>query len=114
VGPETAMWVASPRTVAANLLRAFNLESEKLGNLRSLNLPGVVVTVSEMLAALKAQAGEKVASRVSFVSDARIEAIVATWAAHFDTARALSLGFEAGPQMDGIVREYIADEGIKV
>ena len=114
VPPETLMWMCGPRAVVANLLRAFDLPSEAWGVLRALSLPGIVVSVEEMVASLRKLGGEAAAKRVTFIKDERIQAIVKTWAAKLETPRALSMGFSASRSMDQIVAEYIEDEGIRV
>ena len=114
VPPETLMWMCGPRAVVANLLRAFDLPSEAWGVLRALSLPGIVVSVEEMVASLRKLGGEAAARRVSYIKDERIQAIVKTWAARLETPRALSMGFAASRSMDQIVAEYIEDEGIRV
>lgn len=114
VSDKTLMWMASPRKVVGNLVRAFELPTETWGAIRSINLPGITVSVTEMIASLKKLGGEKAAARVSVQVDPRIDAIVQTWAARLDTARANKMGFTADASMDEIVAQYIADEGIKV
>ena len=114
VPPETLMWMCGPRDVVSNLVRAFDLPSASWGVLRALSLPGIVVSVGEMVASLGKLGGAAAAQRVKFVTDERIAAIVKTWAARLDTPRALSMGFTASGSMDQIVAEYIEDEGIKI
>ena len=114
VPPETLMWMCGPRDVVSNLIRAFDLPSDAWGVLRALSLPGIVVSVGEMVASLGKLGGAAAAQRVKFVTDERIAAIVKTWAAKLDTPRALSMGFTASRSMDQIVAEYIEDEGIKI
>lgn len=112
VGPETAVWLLSPRRVVEALLHAHDTPAEVWGVNRVLNLPGITATVAEMIAALGRVAGAKAAARVRFVPDARIQAIVRTWPTRFRTPRALAMGFGADPDVDTIIRDYIADEGI--
>ena len=78
------------------------------------NLPGITASVARMLAALKRVAGAKTAARVRFKPEARIEAIVKTWPARFETPRALAMGFRADDSVEAVIRDYIADEGIKL
>ncbi|MEW5862243.1 MAG: D-erythronate dehydrogenase [Pseudomonadota bacterium] len=112
VGPETAVWLLSPRRVVEALLHAHDTPAEAWGVNRVLNLPGITATVAEMIAALGRVAGAKAAARVRFVPDARIQAIVRTWPTRFRTPRALAMGFGADPDVDTLIRDYIADEGI--
>jgi len=114
VAPDTGVWQLSPRRVVEAFIHAWELPAEAWGTQRWLNLPGITATVAEMLEALKRVAGEKVASRVVFKPDARIQAIVKTWPANFRTPRALSMGFKADPDVDTIIRSYLEDEGIRL
>jgi nucleoside-diphosphate-sugar epimerase len=114
VPPETLMWMCSPARVVANLIRAFELPSEAFGEVRSLSLPGITVSVAEMVEALRRHGGEAAAARVRYVKDERIQAIVKTWAAKLSTPRALRMGFTADTSMDEIVAQYIRDEGSAV
>ncbi len=114
VPPETLMWMCGPRNVVSNLVRAFDLPSEDWGVLRAVSLPGIVVSVAEMVASLRKLGGDAAAKRVTYIKDERIQAIVKTWAAKLETPRALSMGFTASGSMDQIVAEYIEDEQIKV
>jgi nucleoside-diphosphate-sugar epimerase len=109
VPPETEMWVASPRTVVGMLLRALELAPQDWGWHRSLNLPGLTVSMHEELAALRAVAGDAVAARVKPVLDENVMRLVRTWAARFDTARASAMGFTADADFASIVRAYVED-----
>jgi nucleoside-diphosphate-sugar epimerase len=114
VAPDTGVWLLSPRRVVDAFLHAWDLPAEAWGSQRWLNLPGITASVAEMLEALKRVAGEKVAGRVVFKADARIQAIVRTWPVNFRTPRALGMGFKADPDVDAVIRDYIADEGVKL
>jgi nucleoside-diphosphate-sugar epimerase len=114
VSTGTLMWICSPRQAVANLIRAFELPSDAWGPIRSLSLPGITVSVADMIASLKNMGGPAAAARVTIAVDSRIDAIVRTWAPHLDTPRAEKMGFTADANMDGIVAQYIADEGIEV
>jgi nucleoside-diphosphate-sugar epimerase len=114
VPPETLMWMCSPAKVVANLVRAYELPTEAWGELRAVSLPGITVSVAEMVDSLRRLGGEAAAARVRYIKDDRIQAIVKTWAAKLDTPRALGMGFTADATMDEIVAQYIRDEGIKV
>jgi hypothetical protein len=49
-----------------------------------------------------------------YKADARIQAIVKTWPVNFRTPRALAMGFKPDDDVDGVIRDYIADENIKL
>lgn len=105
-----ALWVTSPRAAVRNLVHAARLEAGALGARRAVQLPGLRVTPRDMVAALRRAAGEAVAARVTFEEDAQIARMVASFPSRFDDSRALSLGFEADTDFDGIVRAYIEDD----
>jgi D-erythronate 2-dehydrogenase len=114
VGPQTGIWLLSPRRVVDAFIHAAELAASQWPSARVVNLPGITASVDEMLKALARVAGEKVAARVSFKSDARIEAIVRTWPVRFRTPRALAMGFRPDADAETLIRDYIEDEHIKV
>lgn len=114
VAEDTGVWLLSPKRVIECFVHAHDLPAATWSTTRAVNLPGITVSVAEMLQALKRVAGESVMRRVSFRPDARIQAIVKTWPARFETPRALSMGFRADADIDTVIRDYIADEKIAV
>jgi D-erythronate 2-dehydrogenase len=114
VAPETGVWLLSPRRVVDAFVHAYELAPEAWGAKRVVNLPGITATVAEMLEALQRVAGAKVAGRVAWKPDARIQAIVKTWPVRFRTPRALEMGFKPDPDVDSVIRDYLADERIKL
>jgi len=110
VEPETELWLISPRLAVECLVHGFEVPSEKLGSIRSLSLPGITVSVKEMVASLERVAGAAAAQRIHWKPDERIKAIVKSWPARFDTSRANSLGFphdEGG--FDRIIDDYVRE-----
>jgi hypothetical protein len=77
-------------------------------------LPGITATVAQMVAAMKRVGGAQAAERVRWKPDARIQAIVRTWPVRFRTPRALEMGFRADPDVESVIRDYAADEGIRL
>jgi D-erythronate 2-dehydrogenase len=110
VGRDAAMYILSPRRVVEALIRAFELSTEAFGMTRMLTLPGITVAVGEMVEALEQVAGERVAARVRFEPDPRIQKIVAGWPSRFDARRARAMGFAADPDVAAIIRAHIEDE----
>jgi D-erythronate 2-dehydrogenase len=103
------VWLLSPRAVIDCLVAGHEVAAEALGSNRVLNLPGISVTVGEMVASLERIAGPDVAGRIRWERDARIERMVASWPGTLDTARARALGFRGDESVDAIVRQYIDD-----
>ena len=114
VGAETGVWLLSPGKVVDAFIHAHELPSAAWGVNRVVNLPGITASVSQMVEALGKVAGDKVAARVEWKPDARVQAIVKTWPARFTTQRALQLGFLADKDVESVIRDYIRDEGIKI
>jgi D-erythronate 2-dehydrogenase len=110
VGREAAMYTLSPRRVVDALIRAFELPPEALGMTRMLTLPGITVSIGEMVDALAEVAGERAAQRVNWQPDPKIQKIVAGWPTAFDARRARAMGFEADPDFASIIRAHIEDE----
>ncbi len=110
VPAETRMWLLSPRAVVANLIVAHEVPASAFAQTRSVNVPGISLTVGEMVEALRRVAGEEVVARVRWQVDPAINRIVQTWPRNFDAAFGRSLGMAADPDFDSIIRQYIGDE----
>ncbi|MDQ0349170.1 D-erythronate dehydrogenase [Ancylobacter vacuolatus] len=109
---EEAMrvWIASPRAAVSYLLHAASLDTAPLSARRSLNMPGVSVTVGEQIAALRARAGERVAGLIRHAPDATVARVVGSWPQRFDAARARGLGFVGDVDFAAILDAYIEEE----
>ena len=114
VAPETDVWLLSPRRVVDAFIHAWELPSEAWGTRRVLNLPGITASVAQMVDAMRSVAGEKAAKRVNYKADERIRNIVKTWPVRFKTPRALEMGFKPDPDVHSVIRDYLADENIRV
>ena len=110
VAPDVRLWLLSPRKVIAALIHGYSLAADALGQSRTVNLPGISVTVAEMVAALERVAGKAVAARVEWAHDPAIDRIISSWPGAWDTTRASGLGFVADTDFDDIVRAYIEDD----
>jgi nucleoside-diphosphate-sugar epimerase len=108
VPEDFSLFVASPRSAVAWLLHAAGIASDAVGLDRSINPPGISVSVAEMLAALAAAGGDR--GRVKRVEDSDIMKVVGPWPARFDTARARALGFAEQPGLDAIVDAFLKDD----
>jgi nucleoside-diphosphate-sugar epimerase len=108
VPDTTGVWILSPRRVVEAFVHAHDLPSSAWPTTRVVNLPGITLTVREMIDAMGRVAGADAASRVKFVPDARIQGIVKTWPVRFRTERAKAMGFRADSDFDAIVRDHMA------
>ena len=110
VARSTRMWVTSPRTVIANIIKGHEAPAAAFAHTRSINVPGMLVAVEDMIAALRRVAGDAAADRVKWQLDPAIDRIVATWPANFAPRMGPALGMQADPDFDAIVRAYVADD----
>lgn len=110
VSKEQELWLTSPATVVRNIVHAATLDANMLGKWRAINLPGLRVSVGDMLAALRSVAGEQVASLVRFEYNETIARMVASFPINFDNSRALKLGFEVDFNFIDVIRSYVKDD----
>ena len=113
VPPETPCWILSPKGVIQNFIHAANIDERLLQDDRVINLPGLTVSVKEMIDSLEQISGPGVTKLISHQPDAFLESIVLTWPPYFDTQRAKKLGFVSDSSVEEIIRSYIAEEGIE-
>ena len=106
----TRLWLSSPATVIRNLIHAGTLDGDKLEGRRTLNLPGLCVTVADMLDSLERIGGADARARVTLAEDERIKKIVLSWPGDFDVSRPLSLGFTRDRDFDSVVQSYRQDQ----
>jgi nucleoside-diphosphate-sugar epimerase len=106
----TRLWLSSPATVIRNLIHAGAVDGAKLEGRRTLNLPGICVTVADMLDSLERIGGAEARARVTLAEDERIKKIVLSWPGDFDVSRPLSLGFTRDRDFDSVVQSYRQDQ----
>ncbi|KAK5658672.1 hypothetical protein OQA88_2068 [Cercophora sp. LCS_1] len=105
-------FMASPRTIAENLVRVLDMDSDKLPkHIRQINFPGVSISVQEMLDALAKYGGEDKLQHVKEVTDPDQERILRSWPQDFDISTPLKLGLVVDQSGEDLVREYI--EGLQ-
>ena len=110
VGPELRLWLLSPRRAIDCLIDLHEIPADALGTSRSVNLPGVSVSVAQMVAALRVVAGDEVVQRIRWERDPVIERIVGSWPAGWDVTRASALGLQGDANFESIIRAYVEDE----
>jgi len=106
---DLPMFVMSPGKVVEALIHGAEVPSEALAPFRAFMLPGITVTVAQMLKALGDVAGEKALSLVRHEPDPRIEAIVASWPARFETTKAKQLGFVGDDNFKQIIDAFVTE-----
>jgi nucleoside-diphosphate-sugar epimerase len=110
VAPSTRLWLLSPRRAIEALIQVHDLAEERLAAGRIVNLPGLSISVEEMVAALERVAGADVIARIGWQRDEAVERIVGSWPAAWDTSRSHALGLRGDASFDDVVRAYRDDE----
>ena len=106
VSPGLGLWLSSPDTVIRNIIHAATLDADAFGSWRTVNLPGIGVTVQEMLEALERNTSAETVQRVTFSPDPVISRIVSSWPSVIDNSRALGLGFAVDKNFDHFIRQH--------
>jgi nucleoside-diphosphate-sugar epimerase len=109
VGLNVLLWLSSPATAIDNLVHAHTIPAQTLGTDRTINLPGLSITVGEMIETLERVAGREVVARIQFERDEVVERIVTSWPGRFDTTRAAALGFRGDRDFESVIRDYQRD-----
>ncbi len=109
VSPQLALWLSSSKTVINNLIHALTIPAERWGDRRAVNLPGLSITVEEMIAALVRVTDKATAEKIQYQPDEAIAQIVASWPSQFDVTRAIELGFTRDESFEEIVRAFIQE-----
>jgi len=110
VARELRLWLLSPRRAIDGLIALHDVPGDALGSRRQVNLPGLSVSVGEMVEALRAVGGEHAVNHIRWRRDELVERIVGSWPAAWDTSRARSFGLAADTDFEAVVRAYVEDE----
>ena len=102
-------WLCSPRTIVSNLVHALGIARDALpGYDRVVNLPGIGVTVQDMMDSLARVGGEDRLKLLSEEDDDSLKPILYSWPTLFDNKRGLDLGFIRDTSFDEIVEDFKA------
>ncbi|SNY91621.1 Nucleoside-diphosphate-sugar epimerase [Cohaesibacter sp. ES.047] len=106
VSRSIRLHLGSPDMAVGSVVHAISLKQDVLGDRGAITLPGLSVSVEEMIGGLRAIAGDDVAALVKDQPDAKIEAIVATWPGSITTPEAEALGFKPDAHFDDLITAY--------
>ena len=110
VSRESAMALLSPRRLITAIEQIHDLPADRLGHDRTVLLPGISVSVAQMVDALRRAGGESAVKRIRWEPDPVIQKIVDGWPRAIDARRAERLGIHADAGIDEIVAAFIADD----
>lgn len=109
VDDDVRHWFASPDAAVGFLLHAATMDTAALGARRCMTMPGLCLSIAQVLDALREVAGDEAVSRVKRVPNDTIRGIVSGWPQDFDPSRALSVGFKADADFPSIIRAHMRD-----
>ncbi|VUC38079.1 unnamed protein product [Clonostachys rosea] len=99
--------ICTPRTLAYNLIHALSIPRDALPDYdRVVNMPGLLVTVQNLLDSLARVGGEDKLQYITEVEDPKVKAIVYSWATEFEPSKGLKLGFKIDQNFDDAVRDF--------
>jgi nucleoside-diphosphate-sugar epimerase len=105
-----SLWISSPKTIVKNLLHAISLDLVKTPVHQTINLPGISVTVKEMIASLSDCHGDT--TLIEWQENSQIKKIVSQWPEKMLTDKALQLEFYQDISISDIVNQYIEEENV--
>jgi nucleoside-diphosphate-sugar epimerase len=109
VSEDLGLFLSSPETVIKNLIHASTISSDTLGGWRTINLPGIKITVRQMLTSLMKLTDQTTLDLVKFKPDESINKIVSSWPGAIDIIRAHKLGFSVDENFDSFIHQHLAD-----
>ena len=111
VAPTTRMWVTSPRAVVANLIVGHEAPASAFAQSRSVNVPGLLVGVGEMVDGVAPRRGQRRGrSRQVAIRSGRSIASSRPGPQTSRRSSAPRSGCARDADFEDIVRAYIADE----
>lgn len=110
VSPDVKLWILSPEKVTDSFIHAAHIPAQAFKSSRVVNLPGLTITVQDMVNALEAAAGKEVVERIDWEPDAFLQSIVLTFPREFATRKALALGFHSDESLESIINSFIVEE----
>ena len=110
VAPDFPHYYLSPRRCIENLVLGAELEAADLGPNRCMIMPGLTLTIGEMIDAMTEVAGSGPARLIRWEDQPEIRALVSTWRHEYRPERALQLGLRADASFAENVRHYLEDD----
>lgn len=100
-------WICSPRTLVSNLVHALGVPRDALPAYdRVVNLPGIGVTVQDMMDSLARVGGQDKLKYLSEEENPALKSILYSWPSLFNNKRALDLGFTRDTSFDDVVGDF--------
>jgi nucleoside-diphosphate-sugar epimerase len=97
----------SPEDAVSGLIQVAGFDDRTWESPLGVNLPGMMLSVGDMVDALREVGGERAVSLLSNEIDPAIHQIVSGWPARFDSTRAKRLGLTSGQSYPAVVRRFL-------
>ena len=108
VASDTEIWISSPDTLIRNLVHAATMDASAFIDSRTVNLPGITVTVKQMIKALEKIAGSEITKFITYNQDPVVNKIVMTWPGRFNNFKSLHLGFTVDGEFEEFIKQYLS------
>lgn len=100
-------WICSPRVLVENLLYAITMSTASIPkHKRQINVPGICVTVQDMIDALATVGGPEKLQLLEEKADPKLIPILKSWPTRFDNSQAIALGFKRDESFLQAVLDY--------
>ncbi len=109
--PATPMPVISVGAVARAFCTLFELPTEALGAVRTMNLPALTVTIDDMVDAVVRRVGPQARALIDWRPDPNIAALMAQMPLRITSSRAIALGITPEASFDAVIDDYLANAG---
>lgn len=109
VAAETSMPMIGYETCVGCLIRMAELDGDEIGPDRTVNVPGLSASVTEMLEALHRVAGDRSLGKVTIDADPLVAKVTSGWPRDTDNRRSAQLGLPKDRNVDEIIQTYIRD-----
>jgi nucleoside-diphosphate-sugar epimerase len=106
VALDTVIVVGSAANSVAGVQAIAELDGDALGQDRAVGVPGLSVSLAEMLEVLERVGGREARALVEFIYDPVVDALVQSWPAILDNDRGRNLGLSADADLESIIQAY--------
>jgi len=109
--PAWPMPVSSVGAVAKAFCTLFELPSEALGAVRTVNMPALTVTLDEMVAAVERRVGPQARGLIDWKLDRKTADLLTQMPTRITSARAIAAGIVAESSFDAVLDDFLANNG---
>jgi nucleoside-diphosphate-sugar epimerase len=109
--PKTPMPVISVGAVARAFCTLFELPTEVVGPVRTMNLPALTVTFEDMVAAVERRVGPQARGLIDWRLDLQVAGLLTQMPKRITSSRAIAVGIDAEASFDAVIEDFLANAG---